>query len=90
MLRRLALDLRWSWNHATDALWDALEPELWDLTHNPWVVLRTVSHQRLSQVLDDPQFREKLATLASGTEAQAQASTWFQQTHAQADLSTVA
>jgi starch phosphorylase len=90
MLRRLALDLRWSWNHAADALWDALEPELWDLTHNPWVVLRTVSHQRLSQMLDDPQFRESLATLASGTEAHAQASTWFQQTHAQADLIPVA
>ena len=26
--RQLALDLRWSWNHATDAVWRELEPEL--------------------------------------------------------------
>jgi len=89
-LRRLALDLRWSWNHATDALWSALAPELWELTHNPWVVLRTVSHQRLGQMLGDPQFRDNLARLARGTEAQAQASTWFEQTHAQAELTGIA
>ena len=36
-LLELALDLRWSWHHSADALWAQLEPELWDLTHNPWV-----------------------------------------------------
>jgi hypothetical protein len=25
LLRELALDLRWSWNHATDQLWSILE-----------------------------------------------------------------
>jgi hypothetical protein len=39
LLRDLALDLRWSWNHATDHLWSTLEPGLWSRTHNPWVVL---------------------------------------------------
>ena len=28
---------------ATDEVWRQLDPELWDLTHNPWVVLQTVS-----------------------------------------------
>ena len=89
-LRRLALDLRWSWNHATDALWSALEPELWELTHNPWVVLQTVSQQRLSQMLGDPQFSDNLARLAGASEAQAQASAWFQLTHANTDFTGVA
>ncbi|MGO9716700.1 MAG: DUF3417 domain-containing protein, partial [Steroidobacteraceae bacterium] len=40
-LHRLALDLRWSWNHATDELWRQIDPDLWTRTHNPWVVLRT-------------------------------------------------
>ncbi len=34
-LAQLALDLRWSWNHATDHVWRRLDPELWELTHNP-------------------------------------------------------
>jgi starch phosphorylase len=34
-LAELALDMRWSWNHATDAVWRKLDPELWALTNNP-------------------------------------------------------
>ena len=41
-LAEMALDLRWSWKHSADAIWERLDPELWDLTHNPWVVLQTV------------------------------------------------
>ena len=33
-LAELALDLRWSWSHATDQVWRQLDPELWELTHN--------------------------------------------------------
>src|SRR5664280_1573324 len=31
-LAELALDVHWSWNHATDGLWRTLDPVLWDLT----------------------------------------------------------
>jgi starch phosphorylase len=41
-LSELALNLRWSWNHATDRLWRELDPRQWELTHNPWAVLQTV------------------------------------------------
>jgi glycogen phosphorylase len=34
-LAELALDLHWSWSHSTDEMWRRLDPELWDLTHNP-------------------------------------------------------
>ena len=50
-LAELALDMRWSWNHATDDVWRALDPILWDLTQNPWVVLQTVSGDHLERVL---------------------------------------
>jgi Protein of unknown function (DUF3417) len=30
-LAELALDMRWSWNHATDQVWRQLDPELWEL-----------------------------------------------------------
>jgi glycogen phosphorylase len=34
-LAALALDMRWSWNHEADKLWERLDPSLWELTHNP-------------------------------------------------------
>jgi hypothetical protein len=46
-LTELALDLRSSFNHSADKLWEQLDPELWDLTHNPWMVLQTVSREKL-------------------------------------------
>jgi starch phosphorylase len=57
-LAELALDKRWSWNHATDGLWRQLDPELWEDTHNPWVVLQTVSRERIEGLLADPDFHK--------------------------------
>ncbi|HVW83231.1 MAG TPA: DUF3417 domain-containing protein, partial [Bryobacteraceae bacterium] len=62
-LTELALDLRWAWNHAADELWSQLEPELWDLTHNAWVVLQTVSREKLNRAYADPSFRSQLQTV---------------------------
>jgi len=41
-LAELALNMHWSWTHVTDQVWRQLDPELWGITHNPWVVLQTV------------------------------------------------
>ena len=68
-LAELALDLRWSWNHATDALWRRLDPNLWELTQNPWVVLQTVSRDQLARVLADPVFRKTLDDARHGKTA---------------------
>jgi glycogen phosphorylase len=43
LLAELALNMRWSWNHATDEPCRELDPGLWEITHNLWVVLQTVS-----------------------------------------------
>ena len=56
-LTDLALDLRWSFNHSADQLWEQLDPELWELTHNPWVLLQTVSREKLQTVTSDPDFK---------------------------------
>jgi Protein of unknown function (DUF3417) len=34
-------------------VWRQLDPVLWELTHNPWVVLQTVSREKLQRVLAD-------------------------------------
>lgn len=89
-LKELALDLRWSWNHATDDVWRQLDPALWEFTQNPWAVLQTVSKDKLTSVLADPAFRkqvdERLRARRQATEAPA----WFQKNHPQSPLKCVA
>ena len=66
-LAELALDMRWSWNHCTDEVWRLLDPTLWELTQNPWVVLQTVSRDQLERLLADPAFRKKVDDLLDET-----------------------
>ena len=89
LLNQLALDLQWSWNHASDVLWRRLDPELWSLTHNPWVILRTVSPRRLLEALADPAFSGTLERL-SGAANDAAQTPWFQRMHADCGLARVA
>ena len=86
----LALDLRWSWNHATDHVWRQLEPELWELTHNPWVVLQTVSRDKINHLLADSVFRKSVADLMQIKQLAAQTEGWFGQIYPQSALTTVA
>jgi starch phosphorylase len=89
-LTELALDLRWSFNHSADKLWERLDSELWDLTHNPWVVLQTVSRERLQSVTTDPGFQSLIADLHREKQAAEQSQGWFQKAHSHSGLSTVA
>ena len=89
-LAELALDMRWSWNHATDQVWRQLEPTLWEMTQNPWVVLQTVSRDKLKHVLGDPAFRKNIEDLLRAKRQTAEAPAWFQQHHPQAPLTCVA
>ncbi len=89
-LAALALDLRWSWNHATDQVWRQLDPVLWDLTHNAWAVLQTVSRDKLRRISAEPAFRKQVSDLARGRREAAQAPAWFQQAHPRSALSCVA
>ena len=89
-LAELALDMRWSWNHATDEVWRTLDPMLWELTQNPWVVLQTVSRDQLERVLADPAFRKSVDDLLRAKHQAAERPAWFQQKHPQSALNCVA
>ncbi|MFZ0862284.1 MAG: alpha-glucan family phosphorylase [Candidatus Sulfotelmatobacter sp.] len=89
-LAELALDMHWSWNHATDEVWRQLDPELWEITHNPWVVLQTVSRDQIERVLADPAFRKNVDDLLRVKGQEAERPAWFQQKHPQAPLTCVA
>jgi starch phosphorylase len=89
-LAELALDMHWSWDHGTDEVWRQLDPTLWKITHNPWVVLQTVSRDRIERVLADPVFRKEVDHLVQTRRQSVAAPAWFQQQHAQAPLTGVA
>jgi len=89
-LEELALDMRWSWNHATDEVWRKLDPELWEATHNPWVVLQTVSRDQIERVLADPVFRKDVDGLVEASGQAAKAPAWFQKTHSDGPLTCAA
>jgi glycogen phosphorylase len=89
-LAELALDMRSSWNHATDEVWQKLDPALWELTHNPWGILQTVSPDRLEQLLADAAFRKKIDDLIQSRKRAAMEPAWFQKNHPETSLSCVA
>jgi starch phosphorylase len=89
-LAELALDLRCLWNHATDEVWRQLDPKLWEITQNPWVVLQTASRDRIERVLADPVFRKNVEGLVQTRRQEVEAPAWFQQNHSQSPLTCVA
>ena len=89
-LAELALDMHWSWNHATDEVWRLLDSRLWEITHNPWVVVQTVSRDQIERVLADPVFRRNLDGLVEASRRAAKAPAWFQRRHSDAPLTCAA
>jgi starch phosphorylase len=89
-LIELALDMRWSWNHLADEVWQRLDARLWESTHNPWVILQIASRDRLEKALADPAFRKKLDELVSVKNRETEARTWFQEHHSKSPLTRVA
>jgi starch phosphorylase len=90
VLAGLALDLRGSGNHASEQVWRTLDPVLWDLTHNPWAVLRTASREHIERLLADPAFRGRVDELQRLRHDALAKPAWFQQQHAHSSLKAVA
>lgn len=63
LLIEVALDLRWTWSHAGDALWQTIDPKIWERTQNPWMLLQNVRKERLEALVQDQAFLAKLAEL---------------------------
>jgi len=89
-LSELALDMRSSWSHGADEIWRQLDAALWDMTQNPWVVLQTVSRDKLQAALTDDAFRKKIDNLLQSRRDETGAAAWFQQTYPQSALNCVA
>ena len=89
-LTELALDLRWTWCHACDALWSELDREAWERSQNPWLLLQEVHSARLEALAADPRFVSEVRRLADERERYGATPGWFSRTHAASPLRSVA
>ncbi len=89
-LSELALDIRSSWGHGADDIWRRLDDALWELTQNPWVVLQTVSKDKLVQALADPAFRKSVDDLLQERREELETTAWFQEAYPESSLTCVA
>ncbi len=89
-LAEMALDLRNCWDHGTDDIWRSLDLDLWSLTHNPWLVLQTVSRTKLKQLANDSRLRAEVAQMREERKKRLDAPLWFEQTYPYSPLTTVA
>ncbi len=90
LLAELALDLRSSWNHAADELWHQLDPILWKNTHNPWIVLQSVSRDHLKRMLADTIFRKQLNERVHIRKLAIDSPAWFQKNYPKSHLTCIA
>ena len=63
-LTDLALDLRWNWHHSADVLWRKADPELWEASEDPWLILESISRKRLETLAADAPLEQFMAAMS--------------------------
>jgi glycogen phosphorylase len=76
-LSELGLDLRWSWSHKSDLLWERMNSDIWELTRNPWLILQSVSMIHLKSLAESESFKKHLQEQIRQHEQYLRDSTWF-------------
>lgn len=90
LLKELAMNLIWCWNHKCDRIWRQLDEDLWDRTHNPWALLQAISKETIKKAFADPAFCKRVNDLLEYQRADEDRKSWFEETHPNPPLSTIA
>ncbi|MEW5754809.1 MAG: alpha-glucan family phosphorylase [Pseudomonadota bacterium] len=86
----LTTDLRWTWSHGADELWKMMDPEIWERTENPYVILQNVSQERLEELANNAQFQEHLERIRAARDEYACQIGWYGTTHPHCCLKGIA
>jgi len=89
-LSELALDLRWTTSHLTRRIWQRLDPDAWEQTENPHLILLNATQERLAEAAQDQQLLAELANWRRKRNEYEHQATWFQTTHPASPLRRVA
>lgn len=89
-LTDLALDLRWTWSHFSDRLWERLDHEAWERTGNPYFILQSVPHARLEEAAQDEELKRDLQEWTRAHADYLQDPGWYGQTYPSKGLDRIA
>ena len=87
-LLEIALNLHSCWNHEADEMWKSLDAELWEWTQNPWVILLTVSREKIVALLASPGFRALVEDCLHHKRKSFGQQAWFQEKYQNRDSGT--
>jgi starch phosphorylase len=80
-IARLAINLRWVWNHAADRVWEAMSPEVWRRTGNPILVLQNTPRSRLEELAANDEFVAGVQRLDHDQSEYLSRPSWFERSH---------
>jgi len=89
-LAELALDLRRIGSSTAAGIWQAIDPDTWERTENPYLILLNAHRDRLDAVARDPARLAELAALLERRREERARPTWFARHHGGSPLSGVA
>ncbi len=89
-LNDIVFDLRWTYNHDADELFKTIDPTLWYLTHNPWLILQTVSLDDLKKLSSNADFMKNFNQIKHDWVKTDNAVGWFKENYKENHLKTVA
>ncbi|HTW86456.1 MAG TPA: alpha-glucan family phosphorylase [Candidatus Binataceae bacterium] len=89
-LYELAIDLRWSWNHGADSLWEFADRKLWHATSNPWLIFQSLTEARISELADNAAFVAEVQRQIAARAEYLRRPTWFAEHHGMDRMSPVA
>ncbi|HEY6420003.1 MAG TPA: alpha-glucan family phosphorylase [Candidatus Binataceae bacterium] len=90
LLRELALDLGAVWNRHSDDIWRQIDPDVWLITRNPWLMLHHASEKTLRSMANDQNLRRRVEQLVFARRESSLNPAWFQKTYSGSTLSGVA
>jgi starch phosphorylase len=80
-LAELALDLRWSHDRNSEAIWEALAPQRWRATHNPRQALAAAPAEKMQEVIREPDFIERVQRQVRARQEYLSRPKWFERTY---------
>lgn len=90
VLRELAADLHWSWDHAGDQLWQRINTEVWAHTHNPVSVLQLTSDNQLAHLAEDTEFLKQLNAVVRARHTYLTEPSWYAHNYGDAPVRGIA
>jgi starch phosphorylase len=86
----LALDMRWTGSQMTDRIWKMLDPDAWEITNNPYLILENVTEEKLLSAAEDENIKSELAFILKRKKSLEEETSWFDQNYKSQDMGTVA